>query len=88
MVTIKLEPAQARWASEQVKLGRASTIDAAVNAALADHEHLPDPPVDSPEFDELHMPGIREGIAQADRGEFVDFDMDEFMARKRKEWGL
>src|SRR5260370_1031594 len=76
-----LHPAIARFVGEQVKFGRYGTAEEVVNGALSvlqSHEDLS--PADLTKL----RAEIAHGLAQADRGEFEDWDIDEILPEDRR----
>ena len=76
-----LHPAMARFVEEQIKSGRYGTPEEVINGALSvlqSHEEL------SPEDLAELRAEIAHGLAQADRGELEDWDIDEIRAEGRR----
>lgn len=76
-MTVTLSPQTARLISEQVAAGRFVSADAAVDAAVAQLAASGDPALDGFRAD------VDVGLADADRGEFVEFTAEDVIAERR-----
>ena len=81
-MNVRLKPELEQFVEEQVKSGRFATVDDALNAAVArlqtDDQVVGDLEALRAEVDV--------GLAEADRGEFVEFTADDVIAERRAAW--
>ena len=77
-MSVDLDPALAERIEAKVRAGDFASMRDAVNALLAFALGADDQPSDA-ELEHLRS-ALAEGIAQADRGEFVEWDEDEIWA--------
>ncbi|HEY8751142.1 MAG TPA: type II toxin-antitoxin system ParD family antitoxin [Tepidisphaeraceae bacterium] len=77
---VQIKPELQRFMDDQIKSGLYESSDDMINAALATLQARED--LSSQEIEELRAE-VDEGIAEADRGEFVDFTAETIIARCR-----
>jgi antitoxin ParD1/3/4 len=82
-MNVQIKPELQRFIEDQVKLGRYESTDDVMNAAVAalqaDSELSPE------EIDDLRAK-IDVGLAEADRGEFLEFTAEDVIAECRAEF--
>jgi antitoxin ParD1/3/4 len=77
---VQIKPELQRFMDDQIKSGLYESSDVKINAALATLQAREE--LSSQEIEELRAE-VDEGIAEADRGEFVDFTAETIIARCR-----
>lgn len=80
---ITLKPELAKFIEEEVRTGRYDSLDDAVNAAVAQLQTSRGLAGNGPEG---LLAAIDEGLAEADRGEFVEFTADDVIRERRAAW--
>lgn len=77
---IKLQPDLEKFIDEQVRQGVYECVDDAVNAGVAKLQTEQE--LSGKELDVLRS-ALDEGLAEADRGDLVDFTAEEIIAERR-----
>jgi len=78
---VQIKPELQRFIEDELKVGRYVSTDEMINAALAS---LHQDELSEAEIEDLRAE-VDVGIAQADRGEFVEFTAEDIIARCRAE---
>ena len=80
---VKIKPEFQRFIEDAVKSGRFDSSDDMINAGLAVLQAQSE--LTNGELDELRAE-VDKGLAEADRGEFVEFTAEDVIARCRAEY--
>jgi len=79
---VQIKPELQRFIEDELKAGRYVSTDEMINAALASLQAQDE--LSEAEIEDLRAE-VDVGIAQADRGEFVEFTAEDIIARCRAE---